>query len=228
MGKSIYPVSFAENDKEYSYNILRTKEGFSKLIHQLYYFNNSIQNFNLFNGLNEFQMKDYPENIKYIYDYGFRIFMKSDGNKKKYCKSSVFYYHCDDNGEVGRALRIEDVKPFLAEFGIGGAGYKYNYKIDYREWDWPRMTEHQLLERLKWFQTEFLRDDTDYGTEKYFVDQYSFVKNLNTIIDNKSGLVISFIGITPNAEIVRFYYEDIKTIEEINKITEYKVIPIVK
>ena len=35
--------------------------------------------------------------------------------------------------------------------------------------------------------------------------------------------IISFIGIKPQNEIVRFYYEDIKSLEEINKISEYKV-----
>lgn len=61
-----------------------------------------------------------------------------------------------------------------------------------------------------------------------FVDQFAFVKKLNNIINSQSGVIISFIGIKPQNEIVRFYYEDIKSLEEINKISEYKVLPIVK
>ena len=53
------------------------------------------------------------------------------------------------------------------------------------------------------------------------------MNKLNNIINNQNGVVISFIGIKPQNEIVRFYYEDIKSLEEINKISEYKVSPIV-
>ena len=57
------------------------------------------------------------------------------------------------------------------------------------------------------------------------MNQFAFVNKLN-IINNITGLVISFIGIKPQNEIVRFYYDDKKRLEEINKISEYKVSPI--
>ena len=54
-------------------------------------------------------------------------------------------------------------------------------------------------------------------------DQFAFVNNFNY----QPGVIISFIGIKLNKEIVRFYYEDVKSLDEINKISAYKVSPIV-
>ena len=77
--------------------------------------------------------------------------------------------------------------------------------------------------------------------EFYFTNQFSFVKKLKSkLLNNVSGLVISFIphyyenskkkrkknNIYEDKELVRFYYGDIRDINEINKISEYKVIPI--
>ena len=58
--------------------------------------------------------------------------------------------------------------------------------------------------------------------------KFSFVNGFDSVIDNKLGLVISFIENSeedPNlpTEIVRFYYEDIRTINEIEQITEYTI-----
>ena len=48
---------------------------------------------------------------------------------------------------------------------------------------------------------------------------------LNGIVKiQKVGVVISFIGINEKTELVRFYYDDIRNMMEINKITEYKII----
>jgi hypothetical protein len=65
------------------------------------------------------------------------------------------------------------------------------------------------------------------SVEFFFVNQFSFAWQLkNYFINSRPGVIISFIGIIPQNEIVRFYYEDIKTLEDINKISEYKVKPI--
>ena len=114
LGKKIYPISFAANEKESNYIILRTEKGFSNLISQLYYFNHSIQNFKISNGLTEWQIIAAPKNLKYIYDYGFRIFIKKGNNGSDYnayCKSSVFYTHCDNqfNCNVGTVLELNEV-----------------------------------------------------------------------------------------------------------------------
>lgn len=228
LGKKVYPISFAANEKEYNYILLRTEKGVSNLISQLYYFNHSIQNFKISNGLSEWKIIDYPNNLKYIYDYGFRIFIKRGNNGydyNAYCKSSVFYTHCHDQFycNVGRVLELQEVN-------AGNCGF--SPILDYSQWikgsSYANLTGGVDIEK---FQTELTNNSSNVGSwntaDVYFVDQFSFVKKFNNIINTQSGVIISFIGIKPKNEIVRFYYEDIKSLEEINKISEYKVSPIV-
>lgn len=219
LGKKVYPISFAANENEYNYILLRTEKGVSNLISQLYYFNHSIQNFKISNGLSEWKIIDYPNNLKYIYDYGFRIFIKKGNNGSDYnayCKSSVFYTHCHNqfNCNVGRVLELKEVN---------GGNCGFRPILDYSQW-----IETTYIDK---FQTELTNNRSNVGSwntaEVYFVDQFSFVKRFNNIINTQSGVIISFIGIKPQNEIVRFYYEDIRSLEEINKISEYKVSPIV-
>ena len=233
LGKKVYPISFAANEKEYNYILLRTEIGVSKLISQLYYFNHSIQNFKISDGLSEWKIIDYPNNLKYIYDYGFRIFIKKGNNGSDYnayCKSSVFYTHCHNqfNCNVGRVLELQEVND-------GNCGFRPI--LDYSQWiktttKWNGSSYANLTGvDINNFQTELTNNRSNVGSwntaEVYFVDQFAFVKQLKDIIDSQPGLIISFIGIKPNEEIVRFYLEDIKSLEEINKISEYKVSPIV-
>lgn len=230
LGKKVYPISFAANEKEYNYILLRTEKGVSNLISQLYYFNHSIQNFKISNGLSEWKIIDYPNNLKYIYDYGFRIFIKRGNNGSDYnayCKSSVFYTHCHNqfNCNVGRVLELQEVN---------GGNCGFRPILDYSQWiktttKWNGTSYANLTGvDINNFQTELTNNTSNVGrwntADVYFVDQFSFVKRFNNA---QSGVIISFIGIKPQNEIVRFYYEDIKSLEEINKISEYKVTPIV-
>lgn len=214
LGKKVYPVSIAASENEYNYVLLRTEKGVSKLISQLYYFNHSLQNFTLSNGLFKWQIKDYPQNVKYIYDGGFRIFIRKhyNGNVQDAYQSESVFYTGSGSGCFWAGKKIEpenrECKPM------------YNYtdiKID-----------SYFLEQMETSCCSKTSSRDHWGVVNYdFTDQFSFVKRLNNIIDSKTGVVISFIGIKPQTEIARFYYEDIKTLDEINKITEYKVSPIV-
>ena len=200
LGKKVYPISFAANEKEYNYIILRTENSVLNLISQIYYFNYSIQNFKISNSLSEWKIIDYPDNLKYIYDYGFRIFIKKGNNGSDYnayCKSSVFYTHCHDqfNCNVGRVLELQDVN-------AGNCGF------------------HPILDYKKLISLNINEFHIPYNILK---DQFAFVNNFNY----QPGVIISFIGIKLNKEIVRFYYEDVKSLDEINKISAYKVSPIV-
>lgn len=233
LGKMVYPISFAANEKKCNYILLRTEKGVSNLISQLYYFNHSIQNFKISNGLSEWKIIDYPNNLKYIYDYGFRIFIKRGNNGSDYnayCKSSVFYTHCHNqfNCNVGRELELQEVND-------GNCGFRPI--LDYSQWikkttKWNGTSYANLTGvDINNFQTELTINESNVGrwntADYYFVDQFSFVKKFNNIINHQTGVIISFIGIKPKDEIVRFYLEDIKSLEEINKISEYKVSPIV-
>jgi hypothetical protein len=218
LGKLVYPISFAANEKENNYVLLRTEKGVKNLISQLYYFNHSIQNFKISNGLSEWKIIDYPKNLKYIYDYGFRIFMKNEYTK--FPKASVFYTQkfCSSMGKV---KELEGVRNENCTFSPG-----QNPILDYSK---LKSFDRGLME-IKEFQTEFEMRHDQFGSSNSaedFLDQFAFVKKFKDIINSTPGVIISFIGIKPQNEIVRFYYEDIKSLDEINKISEYKVSPIV-
>ena len=232
LGKKVYPISIAANENEYNYVLLRTEKGVSKLISQVYYFNHSILNFKISNGIADWRINDYPNNLKYIYDYGFRIIIRNDrnGSSYGYCKSGVFHAPSRNidlylKEDWGKELEFK-YKSYYGDYILdhskwkdeseGGSNYRYGENSN------PNWT-------IKSFQTEIIQLTDQWGkqqTDIFFVDQFAFVKKLNNIINSQSGVIISFIGIKPQNEIVRFYYEDIKSLEEINKISEYKVSPI--
>ena len=204
LGKKVYPVSFAANEKENAYLLFRTENSIETLVNQIYYFNYSLQNFKITNGISEWQLIEYPNNIKHIYDDGFRIFIKKGNNGQdweSYNMSSLFYKDCINMGHI---LEIKD----------------FDQMGDFRN-------SYLILDYLTWVKsidlTKFQAFHSEHGRSKdiYFVDQFEFVKK----IKNEPGLVISFIGIKSNKEIVRFYYDDIKSLDEIRRINGYKIIP---
>ena len=273
LGKNVYPISIASNENDYSYFLLRTDKSISQLLEMLYYFNHSLQNFKISNGLAEWSIQDNSENLKYIYDYGFRLFIKTIGNGYGlyYCKASVFYTHCSPrfNCNVGMTKDLLEVNDGNCDFGPG-----CNPILDYKNWSQTgRVRDYcptymKGLSNIGDFQTVLTNNRSSVGSlnnsHMWFVNQFSFVKKLeNEILNNVSGLVISFIphyyknskkntdlwkrkspllekqkpifkrakGHDNNPqnedkELVRFYYEDIRDINEINKISEYKVLPI--
>ena len=231
LDKVIYPVSIALSENDYSYIFLRTEKSIIELIKTLYYFNHSLQNFKISNGIEEWLIKDNPNKVIEIDDNNFRFFLKQENNGGDfgaYCKASIFYAGtCDMRGGI-----ILDYKHFQDN-------------IDLKKFE-------TALSSNKFFggKRYYIRDK-----KYYFNDQFTFVNKLNLIEGKiydwsgglggtyfygpKSGLVISFVpskysvGVMgldkknqENKEIVKFYYEDVRTIDEINKIKEYKVSPI--
>jgi hypothetical protein len=92
--KHVYPVSFADNEGNTYYFMLRSEESLQEILKTIYYFNHAILNFNISNGVEEFQIQNKPEGLVYIYDYGFRVFLKkkvNDGRFTMLQAGSVFY-----------------------------------------------------------------------------------------------------------------------------------------
>jgi len=142
----------------------------------------------------------------------------------------------------------------LEEVNDGNCGFNpgTNPVLDYKNWSatnrvWNGTSYVNTtgIANIEDFQTALTTNRSNVGSwdtgERYFTNQFSFVKNLdNEMLNNVSGVVISFIpyyyenskkkkkknNINEDKELVRFYYEDIRDINEINKISEYKVLPI--
>lgn len=218
LDKDIYPVSIAISDNEYVHINLRKENSIIELIKMLYYFNHSTQNFKINNGIEEWSNKDYPEKIKDINDFGFRVFLKQENDGMDfgaYCHASIFYSAtCKKRGRI------------ILDYNF------FNDKIKFQD-----------------FLTGFYEPKSKY----YFYYPFDFVKNLNLnngkvvnysnglggrwLNKPKSGLVISF---KPNVVDfseskpkaiehswnLRFYCEDIRTLPEIERMSEWVVKPI--
>jgi len=227
LGKNVYPICIAANEKDYSYILLRAEKSIFHLLEMLYYFNHSLQNFRISNGIAQWTIKDKPESLKYIYDYGFRVLIKkiNNGSGLAYCKASIFYQHCSPrfNCNVGMVKELDDVNDGNCYFS-----------------DAIRYLHVQRVNNIDDFQTVLEKERyNDPSHEKYFTNQFLFVRNLkDKVLNNNTGLIISFIphyyngkkkkrkNFAEDKELVRFYYEDIRSLNEINKISEYSVSPI--
>lgn len=219
LGKFVFPISFAANENNYNYIILRKEESIFKLINVLFYFNHPLQNFKISNGLNNWKISDFPKKITNIYDYNFRLFLEreesiSAGNRQiSYPKPSVFFK------DAYRGTKMEP----------NADTYSSSFKpiLDYKE---LKISSSLIVDNYNDFHNRknWSRVGMDQDAKYYFKNEFAFVKKLKDIGRQQTGVAISFIGVYSRKEVVRFYYEDILSLAEINKIKEYKVIPIGK
>jgi len=263
LGKNIYPITIAANEKEYDYFVLRQNESIIELLRMLYYFNHSLQNFKINNGVSEWAMKDYPGNIKHIYDYGFRVFLfkawRVSRSSEFYRKASVFYTserpRCDIGSEVERAkgvslydcnfvtgknpvvdyeawyvkTRIIIESIFIGETGINNTDKYLSTYVNglvERKSNQKSLTMGDLMNVPKNKRREFLEAQASPYDTSILTDQFKFVNQLSDkFLNNKSGLVMSFIS-NSDKDIVIFHYEDVRSLDELMKITEYKIVPL--
>jgi len=229
LGKNVYPISIAIDENDYSYILLRTDKSISQLVKTLYYFNHSLQNFTISNGVDEWILKDHKENIKSIGDSSFRIFLRR-ANKNQYCAASLFYSGiCGQRGQMILSYKdwsTEDVSHFLTGvletpghsssymFGKQGKQFSFVSKLKLLEGE---LTSYELLGNfirempISGLVISFLPNDINNSQKK----NRNRKKNRNITEDKEE-----------DKEFVRFYYEDIRDLSEINKISEYKVFPI--
>lgn len=213
IGKLVYPVSFSLDKKNYDYFLLRNENSVKMLISQLYYFNYSIQNFTIDNGVERFSISEKRENDLIIDDTKFRPFVLKVGRcmpSEKYSKGSVFF---DATGSTnGGKIRMVNVPilewsqwaQVMRQWGGCGFGFSRYYKgYEFRA-----------------YSTKFPAD--------FFNQNFGFVRKLSKkIINGESGLVVDFSEILIDTEIIKISLYDVKSLDDINKISEYKVSPIV-
>lgn len=221
LNKRVYPVSMAISAKKYDYFIFRNEESISAILTQLYYFNHSILNFKISNGLETWKLSDKPSQIKYIYDKEFRPILElgnPSGLLMSIFKRSLFY----GNGPgcsygVDAYINIDDRRHLTTT-----ASCYFNPFYDYTEW--KNKVHSQFM--LTWDPGKLNK-----GRNEVIDNEYDFLEDIKDPIKNSRlmswpvfGLVISFININEGKSVVRFYYEDERNLQEINKITEYKII----
>lgn len=214
LAKSVYPISLAANYNQNDYFILRSRNSIAKLISQLYYFNHSIQNFTIINGIASFRISEKKMNNLTINDINFRPFILKVGKcmqHEMYSKGSVFFDATGSNGYQKVTMIKEPIlewsswKNIQRQWHGCGFGWAENY-IGY----------------------DFRAYSTIYPYGDYFDQNFSFVGKLSEkfIDGDQSGLVIDFSTINLNEEVITISFTDVRSLSEINKITGYKVSPI--
>lgn len=233
LNKPVYPISLAVNEKDYGHIILRTHVGFSQVITQLYNFNHSLQNFRIANGLP--QTIDRPQKLTNIYDKNFRVFLKNSGHVK-ICKSSVFYWQCDLDCDLGEVVQ--------ERYSSGdGRGCSPDPILNVDEWFTPKpqgysaqqytpqrllMKSMEISDFLINFNQERSVPSEKFLNDQIFVDQFSFIKNLKKdMISGFPTAVVSFVNIKTDSEVCRFYFEDLVELSELKAIKQYSVSPVV-
>lgn len=206
LGKLVYPISFAASYSKYGYYLLRSEKSIKLLLSQLYYFNKSIQYFNISNGIDDLKSIIPVKSIN-----NFIITMK--------------VYKAFSGGYTLEAFKPVSISEI--EEDEAPAKYLSKYPID--------PPAEVIGGRTAWCAIQYCLMEAN----KNFTNQFSFIKNLELLEEpfvgtklpheqpditiGNSGLVISFINIKEGSEIFSFNYEDIRTLEEINKITGYKI-----
>ena len=199
LGKRIHPICYAASDDKYDYFILRNSRSIELLINQVSYFSKAVLNFTITNGNSEFNILNYKGVVSIGKHFHPIIKMDNYGSADEtYCSPCLFNKSCD----LARCYRRNPVEGYSAYRVSIITQPRYNY------------TDHK-------------------NTIDFFINQFNFVKMLKSnfitdlyINDNAPiiGLVISFSEIKLHNEVVQFNCEDVRTIDEINKITGYKIL----
>lgn len=209
LGKLTYPISLAADNANFCHVIMRSDTSRLNILKMIYYFNHSLQNFEITNGQNTFSIYYMPpKNLLNIYDAGFRVLIQKNArvfreNELAPYSSSVFYNypHC---GRDKRPEACPGEKPIL----------------NYKKWI---TSEPWVVNEIK------AKHDITFNItyNGMFTEQFSFVNALrNLVINNNAGNIISFIGVNSVDDLVIFYIDDKRTLSEINKIQQYKVRPL--
>lgn len=204
--KITYPITLGMSNSKYGYFFLRSPESIFEIISTLYYFNHSVLNFQISNGIENMQLssitKGGSSNFQ-VFDKKFGVFLRHNEIASVFHNRGVMGYY---NGAIGftdftsNGLNSEREPVQLGTTTIHFPGYSY-----------------------------------ESAGQKYFMSaigkNYSFVKDVKHKVEKnkrayQAGIVISFIGIDKNDKsLIQIITTDLRTTDEIGKITEYKIVP---
>ncbi len=250
LNKPIYPISLATLNSNETY-YLRNINSIELVVDFIYSLNNSITRFSIDNGIAKNTLSDYSPTKTYkkdlpgeiersmgpgnydgndaqgpfiykeskngiikINDENFRIILKkgNDGAWCGICAASLFHNYCGSShdtsnpifdyekvvGESEYNIRFPEQYPYNIIIGIGGSQCSSSFNEEIFKPFWPLFFQ---------------------GRKKM---PYSIGEK--DILSKNLGLVISFASIKPNSTILNFEILDLKSLDEIKKITNYKII----
>jgi hypothetical protein len=226
LNKKCFPISIASTKNKFSYINLRSISSYNLILEMISYFDNSLCNFKISNGLDiketlvEKQKSFFTNTTRFetLDDKG-KIQLQSYGEKviSEYKKDDYWYY----NG-ISRVMILTNNENFYYTEGFIPKSFdsrRYGSEGPFKEnnnnnlYFTDNMNFNFLLKLINKMENKVVKVNYDNGIN---------FEDINFKI-YKPGLVISFIVFEQKVN-YDFHFNDIKTLDEINKITEYKII----
>lgn len=224
LGKTYYPVSIAVDKNLYGQLLLRNEKSINILIELIYSFSADIMHFNIQNGVDNFDPK-FIQNKQYIPKANL-----SDILKLRKTNPGEFYdkfeeFEQRDNNQVH--IEDEHFRIILCNrYHYSGASI-FGMDLDPYNKPNPVFDYHLLAANKNNFNINYNKQASsdvnnrgEFGNE--FRGNFKFAYKCRL----KKGLFISFIGIKEGDLIVTHRFNDLKNLEDLKKITEYKVSPL--
>ena len=216
--KSFYPITFIKNENEKGIFYFRNSETIELILDFIYSLNNIMTNFRVDNGIEMFYM-EYCKNLELRRDVLRPILAKEGGTiympslfgcrrSRGRCRISMFSYrnNIPENWKMSTGLS------------------KRNGNL-FDEW------ANVFLDKKSKFYIGDLLSSTNaiWGdkSSKFFYHDPRPTKSKNKSeysINKDLGLVISFIGYQKVGYYTSFSFNDIRTLDELNKINKYKIV----
>jgi hypothetical protein len=199
--KSVFPLTLATNDNKGIY-YLRNENSITLVVDFIYSLNSAISNFAISNGIDVFSLDKYNIGSKYSRD----------------CNCSISNLEIFDNN-FRIILKNRNDGGWC---GICAASLFHNFCGSRHDSKIPNFNYKEVYSDGMDYSIEY-KDCFGFTDKK---NKFGFVKTLlNNKIEGPLGLVISFATIKSNSLVVVFQFNDLRTIEEIKKITKYEITP---
>ena len=221
--KALYPITFLAKEDEKGVLYFRNGKTLGIIIDFIYSLNNTMTNFKIDNGVERFSLEKYNstvsvgmfgdrKNTLYLDDANFHIILKQGyyaiGAASLFHNSGIIQHASDQPNFDYRSLYM-DGRYMIKIPGKGHAPGSANLFVD-------KNSKFYIKELLTTEKVKMSNHNTE-RTKFYSYDG-------PTGPTGSIGLVISFAKIQPNDIVVRFEFNDVRTLDELKKISKYKIV----
>jgi hypothetical protein len=239
LNKPIYPISLATLNSNETY-YLRNINSIELVVDFIYSLNNSITRFSIDNGITRNTLSDYSPTRLYYNDLPMHVTnAMGPGNWAGSDTKGSYVYKESKNG----IIKINDENFRIILTGKCGtcAESIFNYCGSRGDNNMPIFNYKELYDFEEYFDTQAysvkapcwnVEDPSFYNRLEnkefkaflpFFIDRKRITKN-KELKDQNLGLVISFTSIKPNISILNFEILDLKSLDQIKKVSEYKIV----
>jgi hypothetical protein len=208
LNKPVYYVTYAANEKLYNHFCLRNKESLNILGRFILSLKDDILNFTINNGLNKLKLKDisynsYVRELPAPVEDNFDIILrKYQNNAYNSTPITTSLFKTIYGGGVEWKVFFEPLDFQLNDFYLVGGLYTKLLYVTY----YPNKEEFKIF-------------DANWG----FIADYIQEEGKGWCRNSNLGLVISFINVIPGKKVATYNFHDVRTLEELKKISQYKI-----